>query len=387
MNPNLNNYFSAVFKDFTTQLQNNGTRIEISVEDLYKAVEEANNSSEKFYEYIRNKQLSNDVLTANMVDGDCLHNMTETMLNIAVTNNKSFSEKSWNQRKYYDSSNQVIDDTADSFNKVNAKKFIERIDKVNSNIANLSKFLSSYPEYSFSDYSYDNKKEYYQYALTNEKTSSSGLYPVIKKEVDRISSNSGKYFYRIQINSELTTLYREGTCDFTKLPFLTVDNSKIKVIKRFYGASADVPLYAIATFVKDITVNVPKNKVVISQNGSLTEADKRAIRDLYKEPFVNAMKDAGDNSVDEATIRAAVDNAKVKLESGKLFISVPGMKTQVVNLSSITQTFDAAKQEATNTIKALTNLDENAKKPFLDQVTNAQKPEDVTKAVAAAQLA
>lgn len=216
MNPNLNNYFSAVFKDFTTQLQNNGTRIEISVEDLYKAVEEANNSSEKFYEYIRNKQLSNDVLTANMVDGDCLHNMTETMLNIAVTNNKSFSEKSWNQRKYYDSSNQVIDDTADSFNKVNAKKFIERIDKVNSNIANLSKFLSSYPEYSFSDYSYDNKKEYYQYALTNEKTSSSGLYPVIKKEVDRISSNSGKYFYRIQINSELTTLYREGTCDFTK---------------------------------------------------------------------------------------------------------------------------------------------------------------------------
>ena len=53
VNPNLNNYFSAVFKDFTTQLQNNGTRIEISVEDLYKAVEEANNSSEKFYEYIR----------------------------------------------------------------------------------------------------------------------------------------------------------------------------------------------------------------------------------------------------------------------------------------------------------------------------------------------
>lgn len=76
MNPNLNNYFSAVFKDFTTQLQNNGTRIEISVEDLYKVVEEANNSSEKFYEYIRNKQLSNDVLTANMVDGDCLHNLS-----------------------------------------------------------------------------------------------------------------------------------------------------------------------------------------------------------------------------------------------------------------------------------------------------------------------
>ena len=56
-------------------------------------------------------------------------------------------------------------------------------------------------------------------------------------------------------------------------------------------------------------------------------------------------------------------------------------------LDGVARDLAEKKTAATQTIGGLTNLDENAKKPFVKQVTDAQNAEDVAKAVAAAKLA
>ena len=84
-----------------------------------------------------------------------------------------------------------------------------------------------------------------------------------------------------------------------------------------------------------------------------------------------------------ATTAKDADNATVE----RLNQAKAALEGAMNALDGVAQDLKEKKTAAKQTIGALTNLDENAKKPFVEQVTNAQNAEDVAKAVAAAQLA
>lgn len=156
----------------------------------------------------------------------------------------------------------------------------------------------------------------------------------------------------------------------------SVPNSYSKFgMERF---SYELPLHTIAKFVKDVTVDTPKTQVPVNNQNSLTEPEKQAIRKLYKPGFIEALKS---DITDVNKIKTLVDRATVVQKGTNVLISVPGIKTQVVPVTDITTTLDAAKKEATTTIKALSHLTSHVRKPYLLRVKKATTIEDINKAV------
>ena len=142
--------------------------------------------------------------------------------------------------------------------------------------------------------------------------------------------------------------------------------------------SYELPLHTIAKFVKDVTVDTPKTQVPVNNQNSLTEPEKQAIRKLYEPGFIEALKS---DITDVNKIKTLVDRATVVQKGTNVLISVPGIKTQVVPVRDVTQTLDAAKKEATTTIKALSHLTSHVRKPYLLRVKKATTIEDINKAV------
>ena len=148
--------------------------------------------------------------------------------------------------------------------------------------------------------------------------------------------------------------------------------------------SYELPLHTIAKFVKDVTVDTPKTQVPVNNQNSLTEPEKQAIRKLYKPGFIEALKS---DITDVNKVKTLIDRATVVQKGTNVLISVPGIKTQVVPVTDITTTLDAAKKEATNKINALKNLKKRAKKPYVLRVKNATSIDDINNAVNDAQTA
>ncbi len=148
--------------------------------------------------------------------------------------------------------------------------------------------------------------------------------------------------------------------------------------------SYELPLHTIAKFVKDVTVDTPKTQVPVNNQNSLTEPEKQAIRKLYKPGFIEALKS---DITDVNKVKTLIDRATVVQKDTNVLISVPGIKTQVVPVTDITTTLDAAKKEATNKINALKNLKKRAKKPYVLRVKNATSIDDINNAVNDAQTA
>ena len=148
--------------------------------------------------------------------------------------------------------------------------------------------------------------------------------------------------------------------------------------------SYELPLHTIAKFVKDVTIQTPKDKVPVANQQGLTDPELQAIRAKYKSAFIEALKNDFKN---ENKIKTLVDRGTFVQKGSNIVISVPGIKTQVVPVKDITTTLDAAKNEATNKIKALTHLKRLAKKPYLLRVKNATTIKDIDQAIKDAQTA
>ena len=190
---------------------------------------------------------------------------------------------------------------------------------------------------------------------------------ILQDESERLYIVDGKPKYLVQATADIYEKFQNET---------------------MYGGdqerfSYELPLHTIAKFVKDVTIPTPDKKVPVNDQSKLTDPELQEIRAKYKTAFIEALK----NEIKENKIKTLVDRGTFKQEGTNIVIRVPGIKTQVIPVTEITITLDAAKQEATNTINALPNLTDDSRAPYLDSVDSATTIDAINQAVKEAQAA
>ena len=368
---------SSEFKsDYLLQLKTllsaNTNKKEIPVKDTYSTIEAALTDPDKFYELYTK-------VTGNL--------NTYTTCSDMAGFKESITSKPTNDTDVF-----LQDVTASLLEKMSGNKNIGRyvsnsgfVCAVNSEITAPEQchFYTSSDSSSYHDY----YKTYFDYwtkvlslpdknwSFPYENTANGCLLPHrLYDEFDRLYDVDNKPKYLVQ---KAVVFDYNSSEDSGQYYYSTVHYG----IERF---SYELPLHTIAKFVKDVTIPTPKEKVPVANQSSLNDNELQAIRTLYKPAFIEALK-SDIKSINK--IKGLVDRAKVVQKGTNIVISVPGIKTQVVPVTDITTTLDAAKQDATKTIKALTHLKRLAKKPYLLRVKNATTIKDIDQAIKDAQTA
>lgn len=355
---NFDSFFDDLLSQYKKALSSykNKYLVEIPVKGNYTAIKNSNTDSDhtSFYSFLNS--VSENMLIQPDVRGNTLSRELKSIFNAnsLFLNKYEFTDDSSHKSRGVYFANYIVDTSAPQ------KWSLD--DRYNYGYASLAEDpLKDY--YLSSPINADVKQENFQHMhITSGMTEESmnyKKYSLLPNESKRISKKRNIICYRVQLNVcvslEDIQEYYNGTLGWSR------EDSKSAQQDHMYALGIDLPLHTRARLVKDVDVEKPQNRIALSSETTLTEDDKTAIKNAYKEQYVAAFSKTNDN-YDAGELRKKVAGGEVYIGQDSsdgeyyVYIKVDGIKGQKVKMKDIYQSLDGAKTAAKDAISKLKNL-------------------------------